>query len=199
MRDRIFTIALAAIALLLSFSASAFAAGAVMPDDGSLLDLARPILAAVMSGQGFYAAALALVLCVAAARRYLPKWAPAKFGWLLSDAGTTAATFLMALGGAMATALSAGAVPTIAMAQIALGVAVAAAGGYQALKHLLAPLLRSLRDRAPAWSHPAFDLVLWVFAKPDPIATAETAGDAAVAAKPAAGAVAIVGKPREIP
>jgi len=199
MRDRIFTTVLVALVGVLSFGASAWAAGAATPDDGSLLDLARPVFDAVMHGQGWLAAALALVLVVAATRRYAPKWFPNRMSWLTTDAGSTLATFLLSLGGAFATAFAAGAGPSIAVAKMSLGVALGAAGGYQALKHLIAPLLRALRDKLPPFARPVLDMILWVFDKPSRAADAEAAGDAAVKAKPGTGIAGVTGAPKDWP
>lgn len=184
---------------LLSMAGTASAASAASPDDGNLLDLAKPVFEAVMHGQGWLGAALALMLIVAAVRRYLPKWFPSRFGWLTSGAGTTASTFLFSFGGALSTAFAAGAGPSFALFRMASLVAMTAAGGYEALKYFVAPLLRKLRDKLPAWMRPGLDLVLWMFERPDPVAKAEAAGDAAVKANPPAGVIAITGKPVDWP
>lgn len=199
MFDKFFTMVLAALVAAFSFGATASAAGAAASDEGSILELAKPVFDAVMSGQGWLAAALALVLTVGAARRYLPAWFPKRMGWIKSDAGSTLSTFLLSLGGAFATAFAAGAAPSMLIAKTALGVAIAAAGGYQALKHLVAPLLRAMRAKLPAFTHPALDLILWIFNRPTRTESAEAAGAAAVAAKPAAGAAGVVGAPANWP
>ena len=175
MKDRLFVL-LAGLVAMFSFAGVSHAAGAASPEDGNLLDLAKPVFDAVMHGQGWLGAALALVLVVAAARRYLPKWFPNRFAWLASDAGTTLTTFLFSLGGAFSTAFVAGAGPSFAIAKTALAVALAAAGGYQALKHLLAPALRWLRPKLPAWARPGLDMILWVFERPDPILDPQALG-----------------------
>ncbi len=188
----------ALVTALVSFTAVSHAAGAVSPDDGSLLDLAKPVLDAIMNGRGAYAAALALVLCVAAARRYLPGTSP-KFAWIKSDAGTTLTTFLMAFGGALATSLAAaGSVPSMAMLGVAATVALGASGGYQAFKHLLAPALRWAVARFPRLAAP-LKLLLWVVdGNSSRVADAEKAGDAAVAAHPGEGIKSVTGAPREV-
>ena len=192
------TLSLAVITLL-ALASTAFAAGAAAPDDGTLLDLARPVFDAVMHGQGWLAAALALVFVVAGARRYGPKWFSNRMAWITSGAGTTLANFLLSLGGALATAFAAGAGPSMALALTSFKVAAAAAGGYEALKYLIAPLLRKLRDKLPVWMRPALDMFLWMFDRPDPVAKAKAAGDQAVKENPPPGVTAITGKPRPWP
>lgn len=189
---------LAMVVMFLSFTglSVAFATGTELvrvaaPEvaEPGLLDLAKPILEAVRSGQGFAAAALALVFAVAAVRRY----ASPRFPWLASDVGGTLLNLLASLGGALATALAAGTAPSLGLLASALGVAFAAAGGYSAAKRLLAPLLEKLKSKAPAWAAPIFDLALWVFAKPSAVAKAEAAGAAAVEAHPPGGLEGIAG------
>lgn len=198
MRDKLFFLFVAFLATF-SFAGVSHAAGAAAPEDGNLLDLAKPVFDAVMHGQGWLAAALALVLVVAGARRYLPKWFPSKFSWMSSGAGTTLTTFLLSIGGALSTAFAAGAGPSFALFKTASMVALAAAGGYEALKYLVAPILRKLRDKAPAWARPVIDMLLWVFDRPDPIAEAEAAGEEAVKKNPAPGVSAITGEPVDWP
>lgn len=183
---------------LVSFSTTAFAAANADEAGASLVDLAKPVLDAVMSGQGFYAAALTLVLAVALMRRYAPKWAPKLFGWVASDAGGVLTSFLMSFAGAMATTLAGGDAPSFGMAKSAVGVALAASGGYVALKKLIAPALRVLQVKAPAWAKPIIGFLIWVAERPDAISKSVKAGDAAVAAKPSTGAAGVTGAPREI-
>lgn len=186
-----------ALFALLGFAGTASAANAAAPEDGNILDLAKPVFEAVMHGQGWLAAALALILCTALARRYLPKLN--RFKWVASDAGTTLTAFLMSLGGGFATAFAAGAGPSLAVAKTAFGVALGAAGGYQALKHLVAPVLRALRDKLPAWARPGLDMVLWMFDRPSRNEAAAAAGEAAVKANPAPGVAGLVGEPKDWP
>jgi hypothetical protein len=189
-------ILMALVVALLSLTgvSVAFAATGVA-EDASLLDLLQPVLAAVKGGQGFLAAALVLVLCVSLARRY----AGSRFPWIMSDVGGALLTLLGAFGGAAATALMAGTAPSIGLAVTAFGVAFAASGGYSMVKRLGVPLLRKLQDKAPAWMRPVFGLVLWWFGKPDAVATAEAAGDAAVEATPGPGIEGVTGKPTVFP
>lgn len=186
----IFTACLMLFVSLISFAGTAVAAGAVSPDDGTLLDLAKPILDAVMKGQWAFAAAAALVLCVAAAKRYAGK----KFPFLHTDMGGVTLTLLGSFGGAMVTALAAGSAPTWALAFMAMKVAAGAAGGYAMLKKTLVPALALLRPKMPTMLRPVVDLILWVFAKPSATETAETAGDAAVHEHPAGGIEGILGE-----
>ena len=194
--DRMLTATIVAIVATISFTGSALAAGAVAPDDGSLLDLARPVLDAVMSGQGWMAASLALVMVVALARRYAPG---AAGDFIRSDAGGAVTSLLMSFGGATATALAAtGGAPTAAMLKTALGIALGASGGYVMLKKLAVPALRALQAKVPAWARPILALLIWVCERPDAIGRAKAAGDAAVKAKPATGLDGVLGKSREV-
>jgi hypothetical protein len=164
-----------------------------------LLSLAKPVLAAVMSGQWAAGACLALVLLVAAARKHGAKRWPA----LATDAGGTALTLAGSFGGALATALLAGSAPTLALVWTALGIAVAASGGYTMIKRLALPLLGAIVARLPAWASAPAKAVLEVVASllgagPAAIKKAETAGKEAVDAKPATGAAGVMGATREI-
>lgn len=163
-----------------------------------LISLAKPILAAVMSGQWAAGAALALVLLVAATRKYGAKRWPV----LATDAGGTAMTLVGSFGGALATALLAGSAPTLALVWAALGIAVAASGGYTMIKRLALPLLGAIVDRLPAWASAPAKAVLTVVASllgaGGAVQKAEKAGKDAVEAKPATGAAGVVGKPRDV-
>ncbi len=186
------------LVFIFSFAGTALAAGAVAPADGSLLDLAKPVLDAVMHGQWFLAAAGALVLTAALAKRQLAPHVP----WLRTDWGAALLVVVGSFGGAVFTALVAagpGAVMSSALAYTAIKVALAAAGGYSLLK----PLIKLAQAQAPAWLQPVLAVLAWVFesgigTSPD-VAAAEAAGDVAVKAKPPTGAAGIVGKPRDIP
>lgn len=185
-----------AIIAYFSFAGVAFASGAVVPEDGSLLDLAKPVYEAIMGGQFWLAAMFGLVFAVTAAKRYLP----GKAGEFVNgDVGQPLTVLLLSFGGAGATALLAagpGAVLTGALAWAALKIAFAAAGGYTMLKALLAPLLQKWAEKAPAWLKPVFSLLLWVFSKPTAVQKAEKAGDDAVAANPPTG-TPVPGEPKE--
>lgn len=185
--------------VLLGFTVSAHAAGAVSPDDGNLLDLARPVFDEVMKGHYIAATALALILAVALVKRY----APGSIGkFVHSDMGGSLTTMLMAMAGAVATATVGGAAFSWGILTTALTVGIAAMGGYTAIKRLvIEPLLRPLAAKAPAWAQPIFSLVLWIFDRrfqDDPVKTAEAAGNAAVAASPSTGADAVAGQPTDL-
>jgi hypothetical protein len=193
----------ALLALLGGFAAAAFAstsvavaaAPAATPDPG-LLDLARPVYEAVLHGQWYLAAALALVLVVALVRRYAGPRVP----FLHSDAGGALLALVGSYGGAVATALAAGgAVFSAHLAWVALTVAIAAAGGYSLIKKLIiTPFLVPWAAKAPAWLKPLLAIVIWIFERPDPVSQATAAGDAAVAAHPSTGVGGILGKADEI-
>lgn len=183
--------------LLTGFLVSAHAASTVAPDEGNLLDLARPIFDQIMAGHYIAAASFSLVLTVALVKRYVP----AKFAsYVRSDAGGALTTLLMAFGGALATATMGGAPWTWAMCWTALGVGVTAMGGYTAIKKLFVePILRPLMAKAPAWAQPLFALVMWIFDKPTmATAKATAAGTLAVAQNPGTGANAVTGEPKDI-
>lgn len=191
---------LCVLVLLLGVNASALAADTVAPDDGSLLDLLKPILDAFKGGHHLEAGMLALVLMVAALKRYAPeKYGISKF--VHGDVGGTLLTLVGSFGGAMATTLAAGETPSWAMSKTALMIAVGAAGGYAMIKKLLVEPLRNsdwYQTKAPSWLKAILSVVMWVFDKPDPTAQAERAGNAAVADKPASGVEGVVGKPTDV-
>lgn len=152
---------------------------ALAQTDAELIELAKPVLEAIMGGSYMYAAALGLVLFVALVRRF----GGSRFPWLASK---SAAPFIVLAGSfaaAMATSLSAGAAISGAMAWMAVKVAVAAAGGYSLFK----PLLSKLQGMAPGWMSPLFALSDWVFRSRSNAERARAAGDAAVAENPGKG------------
>lgn len=169
-----------ALAFVLAFFGVAAAQGAAGGEDGSLIDLARPVLEALVSGEPGLATALALVFAAAAARRYLAPRVP----FLASDVGGSVLVLVSAFGAAMAAAITGGASWSPDLAWKALAIAVPAAGGYSLLK----PVIKALEARFP-WLAKITRLVSWVFDKPpSPVIEAEAAGDAALAAKPPTGA-----------
>lgn len=196
MRKFTITAALAILAFL-SFTTAVFAGGAVTPEDSSLLDLAKPVYDAVMGGQYWLAASFALVLVVAAFKRY----APGRAGeWARTDLGGSLLVLLASFGGALATGLLAVGTNamTLALAFTALKVAFGAAGGYALIKKILVPILRRVAEKVPAWMKPIFTVALWAFESHTPVAVAEKAGDEAVKNNPAEGANGVVGEPTDI-
>lgn len=202
------TLALVAIGLV-SFGATALAAGAVAPANTSLLDLAKPVYEAISSGHYIACAALALILAMALVRRYapsLPKVGTAIGKFLNSDAGNAISTLVVSFAGAVATGAAAGVHwggLSTHLLWTSLLVGVTAVGGYEVLLHLLAgPVLSKLEAWAEAkWPFlaPVFNLLMGVFNKQSTgLADAKKAGDAAVAANPAPGVAAVIGKPTEI-
>lgn len=172
------------------FTGLAFAAGAATQgDDGSLLDLAKPIFEAFTGGHKLYAGALALVFVVAVARRYgASRWA-----WLGSDEGGGYLTLIGSFAGAMATGLAAGGSPSWEMAWTAVTIAVGAAGTYALIKKLVINRLLASKwyqEKAPDWLKSMLNLVLWVFenhAEKAAIKKAEAAGEEAVKKDPPKG------------
>jgi hypothetical protein len=185
-------ISVGVLVFLFSFTGTALAAD--LATDPSVTDLIKPIFEAVKSGNSFLAAAMTLVLLVALARRY----GISRFPFLGSDAGGAAMTLVGSFGGALSTALLAGSAPSLGLLSTALGIAVAASGGYSMAKRLLVPLLEKLATKCPAWMHPMFDLVLWVFGRSSAIAKAEKAGADALKADPAKGLSAVAGDPKDV-
>lgn len=179
--------------MLAGFIVSAHAAQAAAPDNGTILDLLKPVFDQVMAGHYVAAAAFALVLSVGLLRRYAPGRAGA---FMHTDLGGAFTTLVMSVGGALATATVAGAVWHWGMLWAAFMVGLTAMGGYTAIKKLVLPLLA----KAPAWMQPIFQVLTWIFDKrfQDPVKEAEKAGDAAVAANPSGGADDVVGKPTEL-
>jgi hypothetical protein len=196
---RVLAMAIAAVIGVVSFAAVAHAAGVMASPDASILDLARPVYDAILAGQFTLAGTLAIVLLVAAVKRY---FTTGKFGTFVhSDAGGA----LLALVGGAATAASAGLLAPGASLSLGLFKAsvvagIVAAGGFAIVKNLLVePLLKPLSDRAPAWMQPVFTLIFWVFDHGvSPTEEATASGTAAVAAKPAAGAASVVGTPTDV-
>lgn len=206
------TLALAVLAVLVaavSFAGTALAASGtvalaqiadVAPPDASWLDLVKPVLAALQSGNPALTAALALVLSTTLVRKYGAGRTGKLWQAVNSDAGGTALTFLTSAGAASAAALSTGALPTLALLWASITFAAGAAGGYTAVRRLAVPALRWLEAKLPAkfrpFLSPLFNVVLWAFESRKPsaatVAKAEAAGAAAVEAKPAQGAAAVV-------
>lgn len=183
---------LALTAATAAFVATTGVAHAFDPASGAS-DLIGPILQAVKDGNYLLAAMGSVILLVALTRRYV---AP-RVAFLGSEAGAALLTLVAAFAGSLA-AMVTGAEFTWGMVKTALVIAFGAAGGYAALKTLVVvPLLRPLRDRAPAGLRVLLDAVLWVFDSPggSTLSKAESAGDAAVSADPASG---LPGADREI-
>jgi hypothetical protein len=196
-----FTAALVLLTALVSFVATAHAATGAEVATESVLDQARPIFDAVMAGHYWYAAAAALVLLVALVQRYGER-APlvGKYlAWTKSSWGTPLLVILASTGGALATALAAGASPSLAMLWAALGIGAGAIGSHKLMKEVGAPMLRALQGKLPAWAQLPLSLVLWVFERPDRVAEAEAAGKTAVDAAPSTGIDGVLGKPKELP
>lgn len=180
-------IGIAAVCFLGAFAGVAFA------EPEALIDLAKPVLSAILSGQYAYAAALALVLAVAAARRY----GGARFPFLRSDAGGASLALVGGIGGALVNSLAAGGGVSLALLWSALLVAVGAAGGYSLIKRLIVtPILEPLAARAPAPIRAVLGVILWAF-RSNAAADATAAGNAAVVASPSSGVAGIVGEPRD--
>lgn len=174
--------------VLVAFAGTALAATPLTPDDGSLLELAKPMLDAVKNGQGWLAAALGVMFFTALARRKLPD----RFGgaFVRGDTGGMITAFVFAFAGAVATAATAEgfAGMTGGLAVAGLKVALAAIGGFVAL-HKMATAFTATkwwREKCPASVRFAVELVLKLIGS-SAADKAKAAGDAAVKAKPSTG------------
>lgn len=169
------------------------AALSVPSDD--LLAMAKQILDAVMSGQGWLGAALALILMTAVARKYGKGFLP----FLATDAGGMVLAAVGSFGGALATAFAAGSAVSGALLLTAAGVAVAAMGGYRVMAKKLLPALDALAQRAAAkWPKLSVPIVMlskglhWLLDRePASIKKAEAAGAQAVEKSPGKGLEAL--------
>lgn len=199
------TLSIVAVALvaLVSFIATAFAAGATVPEDGSIIDLARPVWDAIMAGHYVAGAALALCLTLALAKRYAPGKAGA---FLNSDAGGALSLLGMAFFGAIATGTIAGegwGGLSWGLALASAKVAAVAAGGFAIVKKLIVEPIRNSDWylNTPAWLKSLLQVVFWIFDKQtatdEVIAEAEKAGEDAVKANPGTGAAKVIGRDPE--
>lgn len=178
----LFTMSVIILAFLGTFTATAFAADAVTPVNGSLMDYAKPIFDAVMHGQLWLGASLAVVLLCAAARKYMPaKWTEGTRG----DITGVGLAFLMAFASALAAALATpGAAVSLALMATAGKVGLGAIGGWTILHKVLGWLADW--KAMPSWLRALLALVGSVIGS-DAITKAQAAGDAAVKASPATG------------
>lgn len=174
-------IAIFVLCLLAAFTGTAFAAGS-SPDGQSLLDFAKPIFDAVVHGQWWAAAAAAVVLGCALARKHMPAhWTTGVKGDIIG----TASAFIVAFFGAIGTWFVApGAVMSAAVALTALKVGVAAIGGYNILHKLATWAIAS--GKLPAWALPILTLVTKLIGS-NAVEKAQADGDKAVAADPPKG------------
>lgn len=163
MKNKLAIAAMAAAALVMSFTATARAAAAVEPSDGSVLDLLQPLLEAFKSGRYAYAGSIVLVVAVALTRKYLGD----RVAWLHTDRGSATLTVAGSFGATLAVRLAApSAVLTSSMAWDALVIAAIAAGGYAMIKKLVVePLLGPLVAKYPTYAAP-LKLILWFFDHP---------------------------------
>jgi hypothetical protein len=176
------SIALTRIVFLGAFTGTALAADAITPPDASLLDLARPIFDAVMHGQWWAAAALAVVMIGALGRKYMPDtWKTGAKGDIIG----TGMAFVTAFAGAIATwALAPGAVMSMAVVLTALKIGTAAVGGYTVIHKVASWLVAS--GKLPPWALAMLKMVT-MFGGSNAVTKAEAAGAAAVVAAPPTG------------
>lgn len=171
-------IALLTLIFFGAFTGTALAANA----DPSVTDAARSVFDAVMHGQWWAAAALAVVLLCAAIRKYMPaSWKDGTKG----DIVGTALAFVLAFSMAVATVMVApGAAMSAGVALTALKIGVAAIGGYNVL-HKIATWLVAW-GKLPSWAMPIIGLLTTLIGS-NAISKAEALGNKAVVAKPATG------------
>jgi hypothetical protein len=195
------SLVIAAFALLLAMTGTALArtAADVPPDLGDLLELAKPVLDAILAGQYWLAAAGALILAVGLVRRYVVPKVP----FLQTDAGGTLLTFVVSFGGAMATSIAASAgIFSLALVKPAFGLAFAAIGGFLAVKRLVIPVFDWLADITPwaplKWTFRyvpfLIDLLMGSKNSAKAIEKAEKAAADAIITTPSAGG----GEPRDV-
>jgi hypothetical protein len=195
-----FTIISTVLLGLFSFGATAAAATAVTSDDASLLELAKPVMDAVMKGNWWLAAALSVILLTSATRKYLPDSWGGKY--VRSDVGGMLTEFMLSFAGAIATAAAAAGTLFVmegALALTALKIGFAAVGGFVAI-HKLATWMISTsfwNEKMPASVKMAVSFLLGVIGS-SAIARAAKAGEAALEAKPSTGANELAGEPTKL-
>lgn len=190
MRDHLKLLCVFILALLAMFTGVAFAAGATIPEDGSALDLIKPVIDAFRGGDYPFAASMTIVFLVAIVRRY----GTTKIPFFGTERGAALLAFVGSFAGAMTAGLSGDGEFSQHLLLTAVNVALAATGGYMAVKaFVIDPLLKSkfYQDKAPAWLKSILSLVLWMFESksktPPAIAKAEAAGEEAVKKDPPKG------------
>lgn len=183
------------VVFLMSFGANAFAAAQVIPDEATpALDLLRAVYEAFAGGHRVAAGALALVAAVALLKRYAGQISPRFETFLHTDTGGAATTLALSFFGAVAAATSTGAL-SWSVVWTSGGLAVAAVGGYTLIRRLVVDRIVASKwyATAPGWVKTMLSVVTWLGSKPPAIATAEKAGQDAVAASPSPGADGIAG------
>lgn len=190
-------ISIFAIAFL-SFGATAAAQNAVLPEDGALLDLARPVWDAIVHGNYFLAAALGVIFLTAAAKKHLPDaWG----GRLVrSELGGMATAFVLAFAGALANTWAApGAAMTMAVLLAALKIGAFAVGGWMILHKVALVLVgtKFWQDKMPASVKALVAIILKLIGS-SAIKKAEAAGQKAVDANPPTGLTGVVGEPTRL-
>jgi hypothetical protein len=177
---------LASVVLAFFGASIAFAASSSAPDDAALLDLLRPIVEAVGKGEFALAGAFGVIFAVAATKRYLPDRFGGKFA--RSDLGGMLSAFLYAGAGSVATTIVAGAPFSGSVALAAVKFGMGAIGGFVALHKLATALVATKwwNEKAPGWLRATVSTILAIIGS-NAASKAKTAGEKAVADKPAAG------------
>lgn len=177
--------ALLVVIFLAAFTGTALATEAVSAAaDPPLFEAAKAVFDAVVSGQWWAAAALAVVLLVAGVRKYMPaSWKAGAKGDLIGVGTAALMSFASAIA-VWALAQPAGAVMSTGVILTALKVAGTAIGGYTAI-HKIAQILVAW-GKLPAWAL-ALVKLLTALVGSNAIKKAEAAGDKAVAEAPPKG------------
>lgn len=176
--------------LITVFAATSFAGTVAQGDEQSWLELLRPVYDSFKSGQYLLAGMTALLVVVALLRKYagsIPKVGPSIAKFLATDVGGVVMTLVASFATSMSIQLANAGV-SWSMTKTAAVIAVGAAGGYSMIKKLLVePLLRPWYEKSTGIVHTVLGIALYLFTSPDPVAKAEAAGTAAVAATPPTG------------
>ncbi len=171
-----------ALLILGAFTGTALATDAVAASDPSLSETAKAIFDAVMHSQWWVAASYAVILAMIGARKIMPdSWKTGVKG----DVIGTAAVFVMALAGSVATVMAApGAAMSTGVILTALKVGAVAIGGFTAV-HKVAGWLAAW-GKLPPWALAALKMTTFLVGS-NAVKKAEAAGVAAVAAEPPKG------------
>ncbi len=198
--DALPTVLTFAVLLLVSFTASAFAADQALPSDANAQDLLNPLWQAFAHGDYLFAGCIAVMVAVGLIKRYGANWE-----WAHTDAGSASLVLASSFAATIGAHLGNHEAPSLTMAWSAFKIAAGAAGGYTLIKHLLVePLMKRFGNKLPKWASPLLSVVMWLFerkAKSDGgkgVADAEKAGQDAVDAKPSQGVEGVLGKPVEV-
>lgn len=156
-----------------------------------LLELLKPTYEAIASGNWALGASLGLIVAVTLVRKYgsrhFPKWASRPAGFVLN--------YLLALGGTLSTAYSAGAPVDAGSLWLAAKVAAGGSVIYEVMRELLLPLAEKFLPKKLQW---LLKPLKAIFDNASIKERAKAAGDKAVAENPPGGLEAVTGEPKVI-